>query len=156
MDLAAVFLGGLGASLLASGIAYVGARRLQNEAIQRREKGLTRAVYYEIGKIGTDLQIAVEAERGMPYVSTATFDQAAGDVAMFLSPRDFDQVALAYYLLSHYQARDPADAIEPGQLPEILRRVEAAREVLANVAFTKAELAARGIPGSRPLTWCNS
>jgi hypothetical protein len=37
----------------------------------------------------------------MPYVSTATFDQAAGDVAMFLSPRDFDQMALAYYLLGH-------------------------------------------------------
>jgi hypothetical protein len=35
MDLAALFLGGLGASLLASGIAYMGARRLQNEAIQR-------------------------------------------------------------------------------------------------------------------------
>ena len=42
---------------------------------------------------------------------------------------------------------DSADAIEPGQLPEILRRVEAAREVQANAAFTKAELAARGISG---------
>lgn len=64
MDLVAVFLGGLGASLLASGIAYVGPRRLQNQAIRHREKGLTRAACYGIGKIGTDLQITLEAERG--------------------------------------------------------------------------------------------
>jgi hypothetical protein len=136
---------GMTAALLASVLAYLGARHLQDAAIQRREKGLTRAVYYEIGKIGTDLQISIEAERGMPYVSTATFDQAAGDVAMFLAPGDFDQVALAYYLLSHFGHRDPADAIGSDDLPPILRQVEVAREVLAKAAYTTSELASRGV-----------
>jgi hypothetical protein len=36
MDLAALFLGGLGASLPASGIAYVGARRIAPAAASHR------------------------------------------------------------------------------------------------------------------------
>jgi hypothetical protein len=78
---------------------------------------------------------------------TATYDRAAGDVAMFLPPEDFDHVALAYFLLSHYQHRNPADAIDPGQLPELLLRVDAAKDALEKVAYTKRELAARGISG---------
>jgi hypothetical protein len=151
MDLGAVSAA-FGAALLASGIAYLGARQLQNEAIRHRERGQTRAVYFEVGKIGTDIELALDSGQSMPNISTATYDQAAADVAMFLTPRDFDTVALAYYLLSHYVGREETDEVDPAGLRNlrvVLDHVEAAREVLKKAAYSKGELTARGIsPGA--------
>jgi hypothetical protein len=145
MDLGADVVA-FGAALVASCIAYLGARQLQNAAIHRRERGQTRAVFYEVGKIGTDIQLALDSGQSMPNISTATYDQAAADVAMFLSPRDFDTVALAYYLLSHYVGREEADltdSTDSGDLRVVLDQVEAAREVLKKAAYSERELAAR-------------
>lgn len=149
MDLAAIFLGGLGAALVASGIAYLGARYLQIEATRRRERGATRAVYYEVGAIASSLIATVEDGLwAVPSVSTATYERAVGDLAVFLAPADFDKVALAYYTLQRLEQRAPGTA-EVTDLPVVINYLEAARDVLGKAAFTEAEMKSRRASGQR-------
>jgi hypothetical protein len=143
MDVAAVFVGGLGASLLASFLAYYGARRLQDSAIRRRERGAARAVYYEVAQIASDLVIAVMHRLAMPSISTATYDRAAADLAVFLTPSDFDKVAFAYYSVHLCQWHAPVGTADLPDLPVIVERFAAARDVLEHTAFTSEEMAAR-------------
>lgn len=143
MDLSAVFLAGLGASSLASIVAYVGAWRLQNVAIQRRERGSARAVYYEIATITSDLVISLENGLPMPPVSTATYDRAAGDLALFLAPRDFDVVGFAYYSVHLFQWGANMEGTNLPAPQIIIERLGAARDVLERAAFNSDESAAR-------------
>ncbi len=150
MDRGAVFLGGLGASLVASFIAYLAARHLQNEAIRRHERGAARAVYYEVAQIASDLIITAEQGLGMPSVSAATYEQAAADLVVFLAPTDFDKVAFAYYSVHLDQRHAPPGAMDLPDLPEIIARFAAARDVLEHAAFTPEESEARQRPSATP------
>lgn len=146
MDWVGVALGGLGGSLVGSVVAYVGARRIQDRAIRRRERGVARAVYYEVARIASDLTIAAESRLAMPIVSTDTYDRSVGDLAQFLPPRDFDKVGFAYYSIHLYMWHAPAGTRDLPDLPEIVRRFAEARDVLERAAFTPEEMRARRAP----------
>ena len=148
MDLGSVLLGGLVGSLFGSVIAYVGSWWLQRQATGRRERGATRAVYFEVARITGDLVVAVEVGLGMPDVSMATYEQSAAEVASFLPEPDFDKVAFAYYSLHLFCWHTPAGSKDLSGLPVVIRNFEAARDVLAKAAYTRKQMAARRTPAA--------
>ncbi len=146
VDWPSLLLGGIVGSLTASVLAYFGARRLQDQAIKRHERGVARAVYYEIATIASDLTIALKNGLAMPEVATDTYDRGAGDIAQFLTPVAFDVVALAYYSIHVFQWHSPVgEPVEP-DLAEIIGQFAKARLVLEAAAFTTAESVARRNP----------